>query len=163
MKAWASGLCFQLAVVLFAGCGKNPSPAPGGSIASAPSNFTVRAVTAQRSGDHIHLTVTVHINNPGNNPLTQTPPAVQLWIGKDKPAAPFIAPGLEPAVIAPGAASDAATHWWLAGSDLSGSLELEIAGARQTVKTVGTFTLNSLVESIPEPLAFPVWRASPIR
>ena len=159
MKACASGLFFLLAAVLFVSCGKEPPPASGGSTAAAPSAFIIRSLTAERSGDHLHLTVTVHVKNPGTAPLTLTPPGAQLWIGKDKPAAPFIAPGLEPGIVDPGGESEAATHWWLAGSDLSGSLDLEISGARQTVKTASAFVLSSVVEGQSAPLAFPVWKA----
>lgn len=155
MKAFASGWSFLSAAVLLAGCGKKP-PAP--SAAAAPSTFTIRAVTAERSGDHLHLTVAVLVKNPGSSPLTLTPPAAQLWIGKEKPAGPFIAPGLESAVIAAGAESEAASHWWLAASDLSGSLELEIAGTSQIVKSTGDFVLDSLAEGQSAPLAFPRWK-----
>lgn len=157
MKACDSGLFFLLAAFLFASCGKEPSPASGGPTAAAPSAFTVRSLTAERSGDHLHLTVTVTVKNSSCAPLLLAPPAVQLWIGKDKSADPFIAPGLEPAEIAPGDESEGATHWWLAGSDLSGSLELEFAGARQTAKTAGAFVLASLAEGRPADLGFPVW------
>ena len=158
MKAAVAISVFIAAAVILPGCRKEPSP-PAGT--SAPSNFTIRALTAERSGDHIHLTITVHLNNPGTNPLILTPPAVQLWIGNEKPAAPFIAPGLEPEVIAPGAESEGCTHWWLAAPELSHALELEIAGARQTVKTADYFVLDSLVEGQPAQLAFPVWKPLP--
>lgn len=150
-------------IVLFTaatGCRREPSAPSAGS---SPSPFTIRALTAERSGDHLHLTVTVLAKNPGSAPLLLAPPAVRLWIGRDKTAAPFIAPGLEPAAIAPGVESEGTTHWWLTGADLSGPLELEIGGARQTVKTSDAFISGSLAEGQPMPLSFPVWKAIPVQ
>jgi hypothetical protein len=145
-------------VVSLAAC-RRESPAP--SSAAAPSTFAIRGVTAERVGDHLRLTVTALVKNPGPAPLTLAPPAAQLWIGNDKLAAPFIAPGLDPAVIAPGTESEAATHWWLAASDLTGSLELEVAGLRQPVKSVDAFAIEALTESKNVPLSFPRWQADP--
>ena len=156
MKACASGLFFLLAAVLFANCGKKPSASPG---AVALSPFTVRALTAERSGDHLHLTVTVRVKNPGSAPLLLASPAAQLRIGEDKHAAPFIAPGLEPAAIAPGAESEGVTHWWLSQDELSGSLEMEISGVRQPVKSAGPFPFEALPEHRATALPFPVWKA----
>ena len=145
MKTWAAAVSFVIGAVTLSGCGKRSSNPPG---AAVPSAFKVHSLTAVRSGDHLHVTVTVEVRNTGTRPLVLTPPIAQLWIGKDKPAAPFIAPGLEPAVIAPGTASEAATHWWLAVTDLAGSLELEINAVRQPIHA-GTVSLDSLPENVP--------------
>jgi hypothetical protein len=140
--------------VLLAACDKVPTGPTGP--ASAP--FTVTGVTAERSGAHVHLTVNARVKNPGPAPLTLGPPAAQLRIAGDRPAPPFIAPGLEPGVLSPGVESDAATHWWLAADDLSGSLELEISGARQVVKSPGEFPVSALDEGKPVPLSWPEWK-----
>ncbi len=149
-----------VSVVLIAAvsaCRREPAAGSGGLIRTT---FTIRAVAAERSGDHLHLTVTVRAKNAGSIPLALAPPAAQLWIGSDKPAAPFIAPGLEPALVAPGGEAEGATHWWLAASDLSGPLELEIAGVRQPVKSTEPFAFNSLPENRPSALQFPQWKAT---
>lgn len=150
---------FAFLCAILTGCGRKPASSPTESLRAAASNFWIAALTAERSGDHLHLTVTVSVRNRILAPLTLTPPAAQLWIGKDKPAAPFIAPGLEPSVIAPGAESDAVTHWWLPASDLSGSMELEIFGVRQAVKSAGAFDIESLPEGRTVGLLIPQWRA----
>ncbi len=137
-------------------CRREPAAGSGGLIRST---FTIRAVAAERAGDHLHLTVTVRAKNAGSIPLALAPPAAQLWIGSDKPAAPFIAPGSEPELVAPGGEAEAATHWWLAASDLSGPLELEIAGVRQPVKSAEAFAIKALPESKSVTLSFPLWQA----
>ena len=152
---------FAVSVVLIAAlsaCRREPAAGSGGPIRST---FTIRNVAAERSGDHLHLTVGVRVRNSGSIPLALSPPAAQLWIGGDKPAAPFIAPGLEPVLVAPSGEADAATHWWLAATDLSGPLELEIAGVRQLVKSAGAFPLNSLSDSQPAALVWPEWQVKP--
>ena len=110
---------------------------------------------AERSGDHFHLTITARIKNSGAAPLSLTAPAVQLFTGKDKPAAPFIAPGLEPSVIAAGAESEADTHWWLPASDLAGGLTLEVTGIRQPVTSAGAIVFDSLPENKPTAIPLP--------
>jgi hypothetical protein len=147
------GLAAGVAMLL-AACGNEPTGPTGPT--SAP--FTVTDVTAERSGAHLHLTVNVRVKNSGPAPLTLGPPAAQLWIAGARTAPPFIAPGLEPGVISPGAENDAATHWWLAANDLSGSLELEISGARQLVKSPGVFPADALDERKPAPLSWPDWK-----
>jgi hypothetical protein len=138
MKAGA----VSLLAVMLTGCSRMPE----GTHHSGTSAFSLTHVSAQRSGDHVHLSVTVKVKNSGREPLTLTPPAVQLWMGKDRAAAPFIAPGLEPAVIAPGVEAEAATHWWLAASEWPGPLELEVNGGRETVKSGGGISINALAE-----------------
>lgn len=160
MKCGATSVV--LGVAFAAGCSKEPSGSTDQTIPHAGS-VTITSLVAERSGDHLHLTVTALVKNPGPGPLTLAPPAAQLWIGKDKPAAPFIAAGLAPAVVASGAESEAATHWWLAAVDLRGSLEMEIAGAKLVVKEAGDFSVNSLAEGEAAALHWPNWRASSSR
>ncbi len=126
LSAW---LC-----LLLTGCGGRSTST------GTPAPFTVTSVAAQRSGDHLHVTITVKVRNSGTVPLTLAPPTTQLWTGKDKPVPPFIAPGLEPSVISPGTESEASTHWWLEDPSAAAALELEINGTRQPV---------SLKEPIP--------------
>ena len=137
---------------LATGCGKQPS-APASAPAS--SNFTVRALRVERSGDHLHLTITARIKNSGTAPLPLTAPVVQLFTGKDKPAAPFIAPGLESSVLAAGAESEADTHWWLAGADMDSGLTLEVTGIRQPVTSAGAIVFDSLPENKPTAIPLP--------
>ncbi len=118
------------------------------------SKFYLTALTAERSGDHIHLIVTVHIRNPFPTPLRLDPPTAQLWIGSKNRALPFLAPGLEPPVIGPGAESEAATHWWIGASEFAGPLELKIADTRQPVKSMSAFSFDSLPEN--KPIAIPL-------
>jgi hypothetical protein len=105
----------------------------------------------------VHLTLAAQVMNPGAAPLTLAPPAVQLFAGS-KPVEPFIAPGLEPAVIPPGGEAVAATHWWLSAADLSGALTLEVSGSRAEVKSAAAFALDVLPENKPVSLAFPDWK-----
>jgi sarcosine oxidase gamma subunit len=143
-----------LAVSALSACG--PAPAPGGGKSKA-SSFAVRYLTAERTGDHLHLTIAAQVKNPGAAALTLTPPAVQLF-AETKAVPPFLAPGLEPAVIPPGGEAEAVTHWWLAAADLSGALTLEISGARAEVKSTAAFALDLLPEQSPVLLSFPDWK-----
>ncbi len=151
MKARALRIFTVASAALAVGCEKQ-APAP--SSAATPSAFTVRALTAERSGDHVHLTVTARIKNTGPAPLSLTAPVVQLFTGDNKKAAAFVAPGLEPAVIAAGAEMDAETHWWLAGADVADALTLEVTGIRQPLKSAGSIAFDSLPEN--KPIAIPL-------
>ena len=153
MKTGSVILCVMLCA---AGCRRESA---SGTKGTEGTGFTVKALTAERSGDFVHLTMLVLVNNTGPAPLSLTPPAVQLFAGGSRAVAPFIAPGLEPVAITPGAEATAVTHWWLAAADLSGSLELEINGSRATVKSTAAFAIDSLPESKTVPLAFPQWKA----
>jgi hypothetical protein len=121
-RAFLAWLC-----LLLTGCGGKS--ATTGTLAP----FTVTSAVARRSGDHLHVTVTVKVQNRGTAPITLAPPVAQLWAGKDKPVPPFIAPGLEPSVISPAAEAEADTHWWLESPGTAAALELEINGVRQPV------------------------------
>ena len=136
-----------------------PAPAPGGGKAAvSASTFTVKSLTAERSGDHLHLTLTAQVKNPGAEVLTLSAAAVKLMTADGRAVEPFIAPGLEPAVIAPGSEAEAATHWWLAAADLAGALTFDISGARAEVKSAAAFALDLLPESRPVALSFPDWK-----
>ena len=141
----------------FAGCKPSPPSGGGKSATVAASTFTVKSLTAERAGDHLHLTLTTQVNNPAASALTLAPPAVQL-LANDKAVEPFIAPGLEPIALAPGAETEAALHYWLTAADLSSALTLEIAGARAEVKSAGAFALELLPDKQPVSLAFPNWK-----
>jgi hypothetical protein len=142
---------------LLCGC-KPASPAGNGKATTvSASTFTVKSLTAERSGPHVHLTIAALVKNPGATALTLTPPAAQLFAGA-KSVEPFIAPGLEPAVIPAGGEAEVATHWWLAAGDLSGALTLDIAGARAEVKSAAAFALDLLPENRPVALSFPDWK-----
>lgn len=135
-----------------------PSPATvAKSTPVAASNFTVKSLTAERTGDHLHLTITAQVKNPGAGALTLGPPAVQLFAGTN-PVEPFIAPGLEPAVIPAGSEAEATTHWWLAAADASGVLTLGISGARAEVKSASPFALDQLPENRPAVISLPDWK-----
>lgn len=144
--------------LLLAGCKPPASPSGSGSPATKTnSTFTVTGLLAERAGDHLHTKVTVRVRNPGTAALSLSPPAVQLLAGT-KPVEPFIAPGLEPAVIPAGGEAEAATHWWVAAGDLSGALTLEIGGARTEVKSGSAFALDALPEKRAVALSFPDWK-----
>ena len=144
MKSRALRIITGSGGLLAAGCGKQPATPAS---VTAPSPFAVRALTAERSGDHVHLTVTARIKNTGTAPLSVAAPAVQVFTGEGKPADQFIAPGLEPDVIASGAEMDAETHWWLARADVAGALTMEVSGIRQSVTSAGSFDFDSLPEN----------------
>ena len=144
-------------VGLLAGCKPSPPSGGGKSAPVATATFTVKSLTAERAGDHLHLTLTTQVKNPAASALTLAPPAVQL-LANGKAVEPFIAPGLEPVVLAPGAEAEAALHWWLAAAELSGALTLEIAGSRVVVKSAGAFALELLPDKQPVSLAFPNWK-----
>ena len=154
MKARALRIFTVASAALAVGCEKQAPTPSSAATPATPSAFTVRALTAERSGNHVHLTVTARIKNPGTAPLSLTAPAVQLFTGDDKKAAAFIAAGLEPAVIAAGAESEADTHWWLAGADVAGALTLEATGIRQSVASAGSIAFDSLPEN--KPIAIPL-------
>ena len=149
------------AVLLLAGCREKPpgpsGPAPAAPAVSASASVAITGLTAARSGAHLHLTVSAKVKNTGSAPLVMAPPAVQFRAGS-RPVPPFIAPGLDPAAVAPGGESSADTHWWLAAADLVGPLELDVAGARVSVKSAAPFALESLSENKPVTLTFPDWK-----
>ncbi len=95
-----------------------------------PEPFTISQVVAEKNGDHIHLEVIVRI--PAGPALTLKPPVCQLYAG-GKPVPPFIAPGLQPSMVAARAQAEAPTHWWLPADTRRNSLELEINGSRRKV------------------------------
>ena len=145
------------ALGLLAGCKPSPPSAGGKSATVATATFTVKSLTAERAGDHLHLTLTAQVKNPGATALTLAPPAVQL-LANGKAVEPFIAPGLELVVLAPVAETEAALHWWLSAAEVNGALTLEIAGARVEVKSAAVFALDALPENTPVPLSFPNWK-----
>ena len=144
-------------VGLLAGCKPSPPSGGGKSAPVATATFTMKSLTAERAGGHLHLTLTAQVKNPGSAALTLAPPTVQL-LANGTAAEPFISPGLEPAVLAPGAEMETALHWWLAAEEVTGALTLDIAGARAEVKSAGTFALDLLPERQPVPLTFPNWK-----
>jgi chromate transport protein ChrA len=150
------GVCALLGLVWKLSTAASPS-ASGGTAPVTASAFAVKSLTAERADDHLHLTITAQVKNPGATALTLAPPAVQLYAGT-MAVEPFIAPGLEPAVIPPGGEAEAVTHWWLAAADLSGALTLEISGASAEVKSTAAFALDLLPEQSPVLLSFPDWK-----
>ncbi len=153
-RRWYSALFFFTALVA---CRPSPPAGGGKSAPVAGSTFTVNSLTAERSGDHVRLTITSQVKNPGTTPLTLAPPAARLFAGTTA-VEPFIAPGLDPPVISAGGESEAATHWWLSAADLRDALTLEITGARAEVKSTTAFALDLLPEQKPVPLPFPDWK-----
>lgn len=142
---------------LLTACGPDaPSKGKPGA-AAATSGGMVKSILAERSGNNLHLTLTAQVKNSGAGPLTLAPPAVQLWAGA-KAMEPFIAPGLEPAVIPAGGEMEGATHWWVSAGDLSGGLTLEMGGQRVEVKSGSPFALDLLPERKAVSLSFPDWK-----
>ena len=142
---------------LLAACSPDAPPKGKSGAAAATSVFTVKSILAERSGANLHLTLMVQVKNPGAAALTLTPPGVRLLAGA-KAVEPFIAPGLEPAVIPAGGEAEGATHWWVGEGDLSGPLVLEIGGVRAEVKNGSAFALDSLPEKRAVALSFPDWK-----
>jgi len=132
-----------------------PAASGAKSAPAAVATITVRSLTAERTGNHLHLTITALVQNPGM--AAPPPPEVRLFAGTDA-VSPFIAPGLEPRAISTGAETESITHWWLTEANLSDALTLEITGARAEVKSAAAFALDLLPESKPVPLSFPDWK-----
>jgi hypothetical protein len=153
-KCWVS---LAFAALLYSACGPAAPPGKKTGTTVPASTFTVKSLTAERSGPHVHLTIAAQVKNPGPAALTLTPPAAQLFAGA-KSVEPFIAPGLEPAVIPAGGEAEASTHWWLSTADVAGPLTLDIAGARAEVKSPSAFALDLLPENRPVALSFPDWK-----
>jgi chromate transporter len=151
------GVCALLGLVWKLGLAAPPASPGTRSATVTAATFTVRSLTAERTGDHLHLTVTALVKNRGTTALAAAPPEVQLFAGT-KAVEPFIAPGLEPRVITAGGEDEAATHWWLTAADLGGALTLEISGARAEVKSASSFALDLLPENRPAALSFPDWK-----
>jgi len=151
------GVCAVLGLVWKLALAEPSSQGGEKSTPVAAANFTVKSLIAERTGDHLHLTLTAQVKNLGTAALTLAPPAMQLFAGT-KPVEPFIAPGLEPTVIPAGGGAEAATHWWLTAADLSGAMTLEIRGARAEVKSASPFALDRLPENRPAAISFPDWK-----
>lgn len=116
-----------LLLLLLSGCRKDqPAPAPG------TTGAAVKVAECVREENHRRLRLVVPLANTGATPLTTGPPVVQLLAG-EQPVPPFIAPGLEPAVIAPGQTAEVETHWWLPEDQAGASLTLVANGTRHPV------------------------------
>lgn len=124
MKAWMPAVL--AAVSVLAGACRRESP----GAAKTSTAFTITGLTAEPAGDHAHVIITVKATGPASGPVTLAPPACRLWTSSGEEVPPFIAPGLEPAILTPGVETEAATHWWLRAKDLKNTLELEINGTR---------------------------------
>ena len=154
---WIAG--WLLLPLALAGCRREPLASAGAaSAAVAAGDFSVTGLQAERSGSHLHLIVQLQIKNPAAAPLVLAPPGVQLRAGKDRAVSPFIAPGLEPDLVAAGTESATVTHWWLAPEDLSGELTMEIGGAVAVIKNAGAFDAAALPEQQAAELTFPEWK-----
>lgn len=157
MKAALLSLC-GVAVLLAPAC--KPSPGGGGSgepSAVAGSSSVVKSVAARRVADHVHLMLSLRVKNPDSTAFALTPPAVRVWAGR-REVEPFVAPGLEPPVISPGGEAEVETHWWLAASDLSGGITLEMNSSRTEIKSAAAFALDLLPEGGTVSLSFPDWK-----
>jgi hypothetical protein len=116
-----------LILAIPAACRREPAaPVP------AAGHFSVKVAEYVPDGTHRRLRLLVHAENTTTAPLAAAPPAIQLFAG-DKPVPPFLAPGLEPGVIAPGQSAEVETHWWLSPGDTAAALTLVVNGARHSV------------------------------
>jgi hypothetical protein len=146
-----------LGAALACGC-RREATGSSGEQGTDSRDLSVLAVTGERSGDHVHLTVRLRVANNRSTPVTLTPPAVQLWAEHNRAVPAFLAAGLMPATVAAESEGEADTHWWLAADDVAGALEIEFTGARQTVKTAAPFAFTSLPEGKSVRLPVPSWK-----
>ena len=148
-----------LLLSLHGGCRKDTAGPSTSSTAGAKAGaYSVKSVTAERSGDHLHLTIILQRGAGTRQSPGANDPLIELWTGNGKPVPPFIAPGLDPSVLSKDRPDEAETHWWVAADDLSGTLELNISGTRLPVKDAAAFDVTTLADQSVTPLTFPQWK-----